>query len=141
MNESETTYVLDTSALLTLIEDEAGADVVQNIIESAGSDNVRILVSFMSFMEVFYITLQKRDIEEAQTRVYLMESLPITRVESTASLSVTAARLKAKHRISVADAWIAALAVERNAVLIHKDPEFEQAEDELKVLKLPYKDR
>ena len=141
MNESETTYVLDTSALLTLIEDEAGADVVQNIMESAGSDNVRILVSFMSFMEVFYITLQKRDVEEAQTRVYLMESLPITRVESTASLSVTAARLKAKHRISVADAWIAALAVERNAVLIHKDPEFEQVEDELEVLKLPYKNR
>lgn len=141
MNENETTYVLDTSALLTLIEDEAGADVVQNIIESVGSGTVRIFVSFMSFMEVFYITLQERDIEEAQTRVYLMESLPITRVESTASLSVIAARLKAKHRISVADAWIAALAVEKNAVLIHKDPEFDQAEDVLEVLKLPYKDR
>ena len=140
MNESETTYVLDTSALLTLIEDEAGADVVQNVLESAISGNVQILVSFMSFMEVFYITLQESDIEEARTRADLMESLPITRVESTAPLSVTAARLKGKHRISVADAWIAALALERNAVLIHKDPEFEQTEDELKVLKLPYKD-
>ena len=54
MNENNTTYVLDTSAWLTLIEDEAGADVVQSILESANSGNVEILVSFMSFMEVFY---------------------------------------------------------------------------------------
>ena len=139
MNENATIYVLDTSAWLTLIEDEEGADVVQNVLESTSSGNVQILVSFMSFMEVFYITLQEREFEEAQTRVRLMESLPVTRVESTVSLSITAAGLKAKHRISVADAWIAALAQERNATLIHKDPEFEEIEDELQVLKLPYK--
>ena len=140
MNESDGTYVLDTSALLTLIEDEAGADEVQDLFESAISGHVRILVSFMSFMEVFYITLQERDMEEAQTRLHLMESLPVTRVESTVSLGATAAKLKARHHISVADAWIAALALERNAVLIHKDPEFEQTEDEIEALKLPYKE-
>jgi len=140
MNENNTTYVLDTSAWLTLIEDEAGADVVQSILESANSGNVEILVSFMSFMEVFYITLQEREIEEAETRLRMMASLPITRVESTVSLSIAAGRLKAKHRMSVADAWIAALAQERSATLVHKDPEFEQIEDELQVFKLPYKE-
>lgn len=65
--------------------------------------------------------------------------MPITRVESTASLSIAAAKLKAKHRISVADAWIAALAQEKNATLVHKDPEFEQIEGEFQVLQLPYK--
>jgi len=140
MNENNTTYVLDTSAWLTLIEDEAGADVVQGILESANSGNVEILVSFMSFMEVFYITLQEREIEEAETRLRMMASLPITRVESTVSLSIAAGRLKAKHRMSVADAWIAALAQERSATLVHKDPEFEQIEDELQVFKLPYKE-
>ena len=90
-------------------------------------------------MEVFYITLQERDMEEAQTRLSLMASLPITRAESTVSLSISAARLKAKHRMSVADAWIAALAQEKGATLVHKDPEFEQIEDALEMLKLPYK--
>jgi len=141
MNERNATYVLDTSALLTLIEDEAGADEVQHILESAISGNAEIVVSFMSFMEVFYITLQERDMEEAHARVHLMKSLPVTRVESTASMGTAAAGLKAKHRISVADAWIAALALERNAVLIHKDPEFEQTEDEIESFKLPYKER
>ncbi len=41
--------------------------------------------------------------------------------------------------MSVADAWIAALAQERQAILVHKDPEFEQVEAMIKVLKLPYK--
>ena len=43
--------MLDTSALLTLIEDEAGADQVQELLEKAERDKIILLVSFMSFME------------------------------------------------------------------------------------------
>lgn len=139
MNENRTAYVFDTSAWLTLIEDEAGADVVEGLLEKANEGRVEIFVSFMSFMEVFYITLQERDVEEAQTRLSLMASLPIARVESTVSLSISSARLKAKYRMSVADAWIAALAQEKEATLLHKDPEFDQIEDAVEMLKLPYK--
>jgi uncharacterized protein with PIN domain len=53
MNEGKMTYVFDTSAWLALIEDEAGADVVQTVLESTRSGEVDIFVSFMSFMEVF----------------------------------------------------------------------------------------
>jgi len=63
---------------------------------------------------------------------------PIT-LQKTSSLGIFAAKLKANYRISVADAWIAALAKERNATLVHKDPEFEQIEGVIQVLKLPYK--
>lgn len=139
MNANNSIYVLDTSAWLTLIEDEVGADVVQDILERATTGSVEIIVSFMTFMEVFYITLQERDIKEAKTRLSLMASLPITRAESTVSLSMAAGRLKAKYHMSVADVWIAALAQERDATLVHKDPEFEQIENALQVLKLPYK--
>lgn len=140
MSENETIYVFDTSAWLALIEDEPGAEIVQNLLERTVSDHVKILVSFMSFMEVFYITLQERELEEAHTRLRLMESLPITRVESTVAMNIAAAKLKVKHRVSVADAWIAALTSERNATLVHKDPEFEQIEGEIQVLRLPYKE-
>jgi len=139
MREDVQIYVLDSSAWLALIEDEEGADFVQQILEKAKSGEVDILVSFMSFMEVTYITLQERDLGEADERVNLMAALPITRVESNSSLGILAAKLKAKYRISVADAWIAALAKERNATLVHNDPEFEQIEGVIQALKLPYK--
>ncbi|TES91021.1 MAG: PIN domain-containing protein [Anaerolineales bacterium] len=90
-------------------------------------------------MEVMYITLQERDLSEADERVNLMAALPITRVESNSSLGIFAAKLKANYHIFVADAWIGALAKERNATLVHKDPEFEQIEGVIQVLKLPYK--
>jgi predicted nucleic acid-binding protein len=139
MSPATDIYVLDTSAWLTLIEDEAGADKVQELLEKAQAGEVVVLVSFMSFMEVYYITLQERGEDEAQERVNLMASLPVLRVESTETLGILAGRLKADHRLSVADAWIAALAKERDATLVHKDPEFEQVEGMIKVLKLPYK--
>lgn len=68
-----------------------------------------------------------------------MNSMPILRVDSSETLGILASQFKASYRLSVADAWIAALAKEKNAILAHKDPEFEQAETEIKVLKLPYK--
>ena len=83
--------------------------------------------------------MQERDIAEAQVRLQLMNSLPILRVDSTEALGILASQFKASYHLSVADAWIAALAKERNAILVHKDPEFEQIETEIKVLKLPYK--
>lgn len=139
MSEAPDIYVLDTSAWLTLIEDESGADRVEALLEKARASEIVVLVSFMSFMEVYYVTMQERDRSEAQARVDLMTALPGLRVDSTEALGLLAGELKASYRLSVADAWIAALAKERNATLVHKDPEFEQVEATIKVLKLPYK--
>jgi len=139
MSEATPAYVLDTSAWLTLIEDEAGSDAVQEILEQTQAGEAVVFVSFMSFMEVYYITLQERGEGEALERVNLIAALPVLRVESTEGLNILAAELKAMHRLSVADAWIAALAKEREAPLVHKDPEFKQVEDEIDVLELPYK--
>jgi len=134
-----TTYVLDTSAWLAFIEDEAGVEIVQKILEEADVGKSAVLTSFMSFMEVHYITQQERGIQEAEERIALMMALPIERVDSSETQGVLAAKLKAVHRLSVADCWIAALALARRAVLVHKDPEFEQVEARLQILKLPYK--
>ena len=139
MNKATLAYVLDTSAWLTLIEDEPGSKIVQGILEQARDGEAVVFISFMSFMEVYYITLQERDEKEALARVNLIAALPVLRIESNEALNVMAAELKAAHRLSVADAWIAALANERGATLVHKDPEFKQVETEIQVLELPYK--
>ena len=61
-------------------------------------------------------------------------------MESNTALGLMGGAFKANHHLSVADAWIAALAKERNAILVHKDPEFDQIEAMINVLKLPYKE-
>lgn len=138
-NGEDKDYVLDSSAFLTLFEDEEGAETVQELLERAKKEEVAIFVCFATFVEVFYITFREQRQEEARKRVKLMSKLAITRVESSEELGLIAGRLKATHKLSFADAWIAATAVLYDSTLVHKDPEFEQLEDEVKVLKLPYK--
>jgi predicted nucleic acid-binding protein len=68
-----------------------------------------------------------------------MSKLEIERVESSKELGLIAGRLKANNRISFADSWIAATAKSYGATLVHKDPEFDQLKEEIKLLHLPYK--
>ena len=64
-----------------------------------------------------------------------MSRLAITRVKSSDKIGLIAGRLKATHKLSFADSWIAATAVLYDFYpCVHKDPEFEQLEDEIKVL-------
>jgi len=124
-----------------MFEDEAGADTVQDMLDRANKNEILVFVSFVTFTEIFYITLREKGEEEAQKRTRLMDALATTRIESSKELSLIAGRLKAAYRLSFADAWIAATAIFYDATLVHKDPEFEQLEDKLKALKLPYKEK
>jgi hypothetical protein len=45
MSEARDLYVLDTSAWLTLIEDEAGADRIEALLEQARAGEIVVLVS------------------------------------------------------------------------------------------------
>lgn len=140
MAENNTiTFVLDTSALLAYIEDEAGSEYTEGILIKAERKEISVYLSFVSLTEVTYITLQEKDESTAQARVELIKSLACSIEESGENLNLAAARLKAKNRISLADAYIAALCQERKAILVHKDPEFEKLSPLIQQHKLPYK--
>ncbi len=49
-------------------------------------------------------------------------------IKRLAELVLQASRIKATHALSLADAWIAATALEAGAMLLHKDPEFQASE-------------
>lgn len=130
-------YLLDTSALLTLRDDEPGADRVAEILALSGHGKVRCSGCFMSLMEVFY-RVWKDEGEAAGRLAYEQcQSLPIEWVHETPELLESAAAFKAQQALSLADAWIAACAQLASAVLVHKDPEFEPLTAQQEAL--PYK--
>lgn len=132
-------HILDTSAILAYIEDEDGADIIEGLLIKAEQNEVAIVVSFISLTEIMYITLQEKDEATAQARVDLIKSLFLTIEESNETLNYAAARLKAKNRISLADAYIAALCQEKGGLLVHKDPEFDNLSSTIRQHRLPYK--
>lgn len=128
-------FVLDTSAILTLIEDEKGADRVDQILRTE-----RVWLPWLVLLEVNYITRQERGEAEADRRYALMKQLPVTILWSVDEPTLlTAARIKASCHLSLADAVIAAFTMQLNAILLHKDPEFEALAGQLFPEALPYK--
>ena len=139
MNEIKKICILDTSAILTYIEDEDGADHVENLLIDAEKGIVDIYVSFISLTEVFYITLREKDEPLAVERIKLMQSLAVKIQESDEMVNIKAGKLKARNSISLADAYIAALCQIHNGILVHKDPEYEKLASEINEYRLPYK--
>ena len=118
-------FVLDTSALLTLRADEPGASRVDGLLQQARQTHLPpLLVSFMTRMEILYCVWREEGEEEARHALRLIESFPIEWVSCEPGILDIASRLKAQGGMSVADSWIAATAVAREATLVHKDPEF-----------------
>ena len=120
-----TRWLLDTSALLALRDNEAGAERVAALLRRAISGQGQVLACFMSRMEVLYRVWKDEDERSARLADAQLQSLPILWVGASDSLLEQAAALKACHALSVADAWIAAAARQEGAVLLHKDPEFQ----------------
>ena len=132
----EKDYVLDTSALFVYIQEESGSRTVENIFDSAAKEKCNIFVSFISLMEIYYITWQEKGEDIAKELVILVKSLPIEIVESNERLILSAGRIKASHRLSVADAIVAATAIDKSGILVHKDPELDAVSRYVKTLRL-----
>jgi predicted nucleic acid-binding protein len=117
-------FLLDTSALMTLRDEEPGAERVAELLALSANGRAQVLACFMTRMEL--LCRVWKDEGEAEGRLVYEQcaSLPIEWVHQTEALLVRAGELKASHPVSVADAWIAACADLQGAILVHKDPEF-----------------
>lgn len=135
MTESPEAFVLDTSAILALWNEEEGAAFVEKILR----DKPKIFISFMTFMECRYRIWKDHGQNAADELFRSLSLLPVTRVDVDDTLIKTASELKAQHKISVADSWIIATAITRNATLVHKDPEFDALSGKVAMKALPYK--
>ena len=132
-------YVLDTSALLAMTGDEPGADVVQSLLHKARRGDVTLYLSFMSVMEAGYQAFRVAGEEGLAKLLGYLEELPLQRVDVSDVLISQAAICRGSFRLSVADAWMLATAKQCSATLVHKDPEFEQAQAHVTLHALPYK--
>lgn len=135
MSENGKRFLLDTSALLTFIEGEEGAERVEAILRTTQS-----LIPWTALMEVRYITERERGSAEADQRYALLRALDAELLWSVDErVLLRAAHFKASYRLSFADAIIAAYAVLADAVLVHKDPEYEALAVDVQQEMLPYR--
>jgi len=117
-------YVLDSSALLALLQDEPGAQMVEDLIVDPDGDT-EVFISSINLGEVLYV-MQRHFGEEATGRVEdaILSSPKIQIADASWDRVRSAARIKAIGGLSYAGCLGAALADEMDAYLVTSDPEF-----------------
>ncbi len=125
--------VLDSYALLALLRDEAGGEMVARILERAGQRDQPVQMTEVNYAEVQYV-VRRKDGEAAWASVArALGAVPIEFQPVDRRLAEAAADFKTRFRLSLADACAAALAKELRAELVTGDPEFKALEEELKI--------
>ncbi len=130
---SATRVVLDSFALLAFLRGEAGAERVAALLERAGLRDAPLHMSEVNYAEVKYIVIRKDGAERWREIAGELPALPIEFHPATRALADVAADFKARHKLSLADAFAAALARERKAELVTGDPEFKALDTEIKI--------
>lgn len=126
-------YVLDSYSLIAYAEGEKGAHDVADILKEALQGKAELFLCVINWGEMYYIALREGGKDRAELYKNTFARYPITIIEANKELTLQAAQYKATHKISYADAFAAALAKNRKAVLVTGDKEFKSLEGEIKV--------
>ncbi len=117
--------VLDSFAILAVLEDDAGA---QQVVDLLLAETGALYLSAINLGEVYYVVARRHG-EPAADQVIraIHQEERLTIMDATWPRIKAAARLKAAGGLSYADAFGLALAQELSASLVTGDPELRQA--------------
>jgi predicted nucleic acid-binding protein len=127
------TQVLDSHALLAYFREEPGGERVKELLHKAATADRPLHMTEVNYAEVNY-TIRRKDGDAAWAEAArILETLPIEFHPATRVLADIAAGYKSRHKLSLADAFAAALAREKKGELVTGDPEFKALEKEIKI--------
>ena len=125
--------VFDSHALLKLLRDEPGAEEVEKILTEAARRDEPAHMTEINYAEVQYIVRRKDGEAAWQTIARELVAAPIQFHVADRVLADSAADFKTRFKISLADAFAAALAKIKNAQLVTGDREFKQLTRDVKI--------
>ena len=126
--------VLDSFALLAFLRGVPGEEKVVALLERASVGDEPVHMTEVNYAEVKSITIGKDGKDRWAEIAGELPALPIEFHPADRALADAAADLKARYKISLADAFAAALAKERKAQLVTGDPELKALEKEIKIV-------
>lgn len=126
--------VLDSFALIVYFRDEPGAEEVENLLVTAGKKDSPLHMTDVNYAEVKYSIVKKDGAKAWGEAAKILQGLPIDFHSTNRAMADIAADFKARFKMSLADAFAAALAKERKAELVTGDPDFKALEKEIKIV-------
>ncbi|MBN1452188.1 MAG: type II toxin-antitoxin system VapC family toxin [Anaerolineales bacterium] len=128
------TKVFDSFALMAFLQDEPGAQIVEDLILDAQQGNVKLAICVVNLGEIWYSISRTTSTETAENYIQQIQSMPIEIVDVDWILTRQAASFKAKGNISYADCFAAALAKIREGEVVTGDKEFLTLESDITIV-------
>jgi len=128
-------YILDACALIAFLQNEAGADDVTAVLRSASDGEVMIFINGINLLEVYYDIYRNVGKKKADEELSMIKKLPFRiNTELSNEVFLEAGRLKASHKISLADSIALAEASISEGILLTADHhEFDAVEKNEKI--------
>ncbi len=126
--------VLDASAVLAMFFGQTGMEQVRDLFHKAAETDRALLISAVNWAEVLYKLEQKKGMGGLETAQRFERTMPLDVMLVDRELAEAAAHLKVVHRLGLADAFAAALAIARKAELVTADTEFKVLEKEVRIV-------
>ncbi|MDP1808273.1 MAG: type II toxin-antitoxin system VapC family toxin [Actinomycetota bacterium] len=124
-------YVLDSYAILAMLEDESGAEQVSSVISSS---KTTVFMSVINLGEVLYIVQRRRSAKlAAQVAQDIVATEDIHLVDATFERAQVAAGIKARGGLAYADAFAVGLAKEIKGIILTGDREFASVEKDIDI--------
>jgi len=115
-------YVLDASALVSYLRDEAGSDIVSDLLKKAVDGEDTIYMNIVNLIEVHYANIRSLGSEKAAMILKEILCAPIQVVNDISdAVFQQSARLKASYKCSLADTIGLATAKELSAHFVTSD--------------------
>jgi len=125
--------VLDSWAVIAYLENEPAAEKVADVMADAHEQGIPLLMTVVNAGEVWYIIARETSDADADRSIKQLRELGIEFIDADWNLAHDAGYFKSRNRMSLADAFAAALAKQRKAHLFTGDQEFKTVEQEINI--------
>jgi predicted nucleic acid-binding protein len=115
-------YIFDACALIAYLNDEKGADTVEDLLKQAENREIDIFMSVVNLVEVYYHSFRGKNHSETEEALALIDSLPIKIIsEIDKIVALEAARFKLTCKMPLGDCFLCATASRFAAVIVSSD--------------------
>lgn len=119
-------FVLDACALIALVRNEKGANIVADVYKNADNGSIRLCMNRINLLEVYYGFYRDMGKDYALNIVKQIESSSVFITEFDREVFLEAGRLKATYKFSLADSIaIAQTIILRGSILTSDHHEFD----------------
>ena len=117
MGKEKIAYTLDSYAVLSYLKGEKSAGQIKNLLQRVKKGSVILYLHEVNLGEVQYIIHRERGEQESEKIIAWLRACPIKFVSIEKGITSLAAKIKALHPISYADAFAVATAIQTKSRL------------------------